>query len=270
MSPLAGTPLAFLDLEMTGLDPKIDRVVEICVERVTDGILQGRLESLVCPGEHLVGGGSFVHGLGALTLSTAPSFAELTPRAMALLDGAIVVAHAVAWDLTFLEKELGLAGVAFTRPRAIDTLQLSRRCFSLASHSLDSLGVHLGLGPRRAHRAGDDVRALRALFDRCVEILRPASVEDLLEVRVAERHARPQVMAACEEAVRTGEPVLVTFRRSGKPLETMRMVLSAMDVGREPPHVVGYELPGRGRRELRCDRILRCEPFILDPPRRLG
>ena len=28
----------------------------------------------------------------------------------------------------------------------------------------------------------------------------------------------------------------------------------------DPPRVIGYQLPGRGRRELRADRILRVDP----------
>ena len=34
---MAEAPLAFLDLEMTGLDPESDRVVEVCIDRVVGG-----------------------------------------------------------------------------------------------------------------------------------------------------------------------------------------------------------------------------------------
>ena len=37
------------------------------------------------------------------------------------------------------------------------------------------------------------------------------------------------------------------------------MVLVEIAVGLDPPRVIGYQLPGRGRRELRADRILRIE-----------
>lgn len=41
------------------------------------------------------------------------------------------------------------------------------------------------------------------------------------------------------------------------------MVLVEIVAGLDPPRVIGYQLPGRGRRELRADRILRIEP--VDP-----
>ena len=34
----------------------------------------------------------------------------------------------------------------------------------------------------------------------------------------------------------------------------------------DPPRAIGYLLPGRGRRELRADRILRIEPLPASPP----
>ena len=37
------------------------------------------------------------------------------------------------------------------------------------------------------------------------------------------------------------------------------MVLAEILAGLDPPRVIGYQLPGRGRRELRADRILRIE-----------
>ena len=39
------------------------------------------------------------------------------------------------------------------------------------------------------------------------------------------------------------------------------MVLVEIVAGLDPPRVIGYQLPGRGRRELRADRILRIEPI---------
>jgi DNA polymerase-3 subunit epsilon len=48
-------PLAFVDLEMTGLDVANDRVVEVCIERVVGGAVVRSLASLVDPGERVGG-----------------------------------------------------------------------------------------------------------------------------------------------------------------------------------------------------------------------
>src|SRR5919202_1767639 len=120
---LEEAPLVFVDLEMDGLRPAVDRVIEVCAERVR--------------------------------------------------EGAVLVAHSASWDVAFLEAELARAG----RPRRIehylDTLTLSRRAFALPSHRLAALCETFGITRERAHRAEDDVHALRGVWAKIVEALGP-------------------------------------------------------------------------------------------------
>jgi DNA polymerase-3 subunit epsilon len=70
---------------------------------------------------------------------------------------------------------------------------------------------------------------------------------------------------ACKEAVSAANPVAVTYRASGRAQERLEMVLLEVFSALDPPLVVGYLLPGRGRRTLRADRILRVEPASRVP-----
>jgi DNA polymerase-3 subunit epsilon len=257
--PVDRAPLAFVDLEMTGLDVSRDRVVEVCVERVVGRETLARLATLVNPSER-VGGASHVHGLDAAALSGAPAFSDVAAEVAGLLDGAILVAHGASWDARFLTAEFARAGRPHPLTHWIDTLVLARRAFAFHSHSLDALCKELGIDRGHAHRAESDVRATRELFDRCIERLTPQSARDLWEVRVGERKARPALVEACAEAVERGEPVVVTYRPSRRGPEALSMVLLEVRADLDPPLVVGYQLPGRSRRQLRADRILRIEP----------
>src|SRR6476659_5904931 len=89
--PIAEAPLAFVDLEMTGLDARKDRVVEVCIERVRGGEIDARLHTLVRPEGGEIGN-VHVHGLGADVLANAPTFAEIAGDVARLLDGAVFVA----------------------------------------------------------------------------------------------------------------------------------------------------------------------------------
>ncbi len=257
--PIEQAPLAFVDLEMTGLDVEADRVVEICVERVVGGHTVGRLSALVNPRER-VGGASHVHGLAAAQLAGAPEFREIAREAVALLDGAILVAHGAQWDAAFLVAECARAGVPLELEHWIDTLVLARRAFAFHTHSLGALATQLGIERGQAHRAESDVRVTRAVFDRCVAKLSPVSARDLWEVRIGERQARAAILEACAAAVERRSPVVVTYRPARRPAEPLTMVLLEVRSDLDPPRVVGYQLPGRGRRQLRADRILRIEP----------
>jgi DNA polymerase-3 subunit epsilon len=257
--PVDEAPLAFVDLEMTGLDANSDRVVEVCVERVVGNRTVDRVHSLIRP-DAKIGGASHVHGLDEAALADAPSFATIADRILAVLDGAVFVAHAAEWDARFLIAEMTRAGRALTISHWLDTLVLARRAFAFPSYSLDSLSASLKVDRGRAHRADSDVTAMRAVFARCVEVLAPKSVRDLWEVKVAQRRARAAIVAECEAAVEHGHPVSVVYRPSRKPPEPMLMILTEVRTDLDLPRVIGYQLPGRGRRELRADRILRVEP----------
>jgi DNA polymerase III subunit epsilon len=257
--PLAEAPLAFVDLEMTGLDAARDRVVEVCIERVVGGERQKLLSTLVDPGER-VGGAAHVHGLDAAALAGAPRFEAIAGEVLATLDGAILVAHAAVWDVRFIAAELARASIPTRVEHWLDTLVLARRAFAFHSYSLDALCRELAIDRGLAHRAESDVRAMRAVFDRCVAVLAPASARDLWEVRVGERRARQAIVDACEAAAKHGAPVVITYRPARRPPEALSMVLLEVRSDLDPPGVVGYQLPGRGRRQLRADRILRVEP----------
>jgi DNA polymerase III subunit epsilon len=260
--PLDEAPFAFVDLEMTGLDPAKDRVIELCVERVRGDEVEARLHTLVRPEDLVTAaavGNVHVHGIDEAALLGAPPFGELKDQVAALLDGAIFVAHGASWDVAFLEAEMTRAGRPLAVGHYIDTLNLSRRTFDLKKHSLDALRSHFGLDKSRAHRADADVAALRAVWGKCVIALQPNTPRDVWEVRVAEGKARDQILAECTEAIASKQPVTVVYRPRSKPSAPMKMVLVEIALGLDPPRVIGYQLPGRGRRELRADRILRIE-----------
>jgi DNA polymerase-3 subunit epsilon len=256
---VAEAPFAFVDLEMTGLDVEHDRVVEVCVDRVVAGRSVAHVATLVDPGER-VGGAAHVHGIDAAALAGAPSFPAIAADVRAALEGAVLVAHAAAWDAVFLTAEFRRAGVELEFTHWIDTLVLARRAFAFRSYSLDALCRELAIDRGRAHRAESDVRAMQLLFERCLGVLMPVSVRDLWEVRAGDRRARQAIVDACEAAAKHGAPVLLTYRAARRSPESFPMVLLEVRSDLDPPQVVGYQLPGRGRRQLRADRILRVEP----------
>ena len=257
--PLDEAPLAFVDLEMTGLDPASDRICEVCVIRTRGRVVLSTVETLVKP-DVPMGLGLAIHGLGEETLAKAPAFGEVAARVAEALAGAILVAHAAEHDVEFLTAELGRAGMELPIAGVLDTLPLARRCFARTSHRLGALCETLGISLPNAHRAGDDARATMALFFRVAEVLEPAAPRDLWHVRIGQRHARPEIVAHAVAAVEARVPVLVRYRSPKKPTVEMVMMLTDVSTDTEPPRIHGYDVAGRSRRELRADRILAIDP----------
>src|SRR5262245_9551941 len=107
--PLDGAPLVFVDCEVTGLRPCTDRVGERGAGGVRGDAVVARIETLVLP-ESRATGNLHVHGIDAVALTGAPSFAAIADRVLEVLGGGVLVAHAASWDVAFIEAELARAG----------------------------------------------------------------------------------------------------------------------------------------------------------------
>lgn len=263
--PLARTPLVFVDLEMTGLDETRDRVLQVCVERVVGGTLVERVSSYVDPEGPI--GNAAVHGIGAEEVAGAPTFAALAPGIRTILERAIFIAHGANFDLAFLKAEFARCGIPWEAPFFIDTLHLSRRAYNFKSHRLSVLAHELGIACPAAHRADNDVRVLRELFENLLVVLTPTTARDLWNVRVGLAHARPELTAELEQALAAGTGLRLRYRPAGRSVQEIPFHVTGMRTDLDPPMVIGYLSHTRGRRELRIDRILSLEPANAPGPK---
>jgi DNA polymerase III subunit epsilon len=175
-TPIENVPLAFFDVETTGLNPALGhRVVEVgIVYSVGDAILT-EYQQLVNPQRPSDPGALRVHGITDEMVRGAPLFASIADQVLALLDGAVFVGHNVLFDMGFLQAELERARQPRPRITALDTLTLARLCWHAPSYSLDNLCR--GLGIRKAgHRALGDAQATRQLFLQIREALAGSEV----------------------------------------------------------------------------------------------
>lgn len=259
--PLSQAPLAFVDLEMTGLDAERHRVIEICIERVV-GTAVERMATLIRPPDIAdpIGNVRF-HGIVAAQIASAPSFADVADRVQQLLRDAVLVAHGARWDVAFLAAELARIGVAWSCPHYLDTLALSRRLLAARSHRLQLLARDLGIDSPSPHRAENDVAVVRALFAHLTADLAASTPRDLWALSHAKRSVKPGILDAAQQAVNLGRPARVCYRPSGRPKQELLFQATAVRTDLDPPVVLGYLQPTRGRRELRADRIVTFEPI---------
>ncbi len=139
-----------LDTETTGLDPACGhRVVEIGAVELFNHVPTGRVyHEYINPERDMPKEAEKIHGITQAFLEDKPVFAAIVDSFLAFLEqdaqgrsspGTLVI-HNAAFDMKFLNSELGLLG----RPpiddeRVIDSLQLARQRFPGAPASLDAL-----------------------------------------------------------------------------------------------------------------------------------
>ncbi len=154
-----------LDLETTGGNPALDRIIEIAAVRVEEGREVLRWSTLVNPGTRI---SPFITGLTGIDntmVRDAPAFAEVAPRLLELLDDTVLVAHNVRFDHGFLKNEFQRLQIDL-RIRQLCTVRLSRKLYPQhKGHGLDAIMRRHGLHSDARHRAMGDVDAVLQWLD---------------------------------------------------------------------------------------------------------
>ena len=167
--------VAVVDLELTGLSPRSDRICEVGIVRGAAGEVHEDFSVLVRPEVEMSLEAIACTGITDEILATEPEFDIVAPKTAEMLDEAVVVAHNVPFDLGFLHREMDAADVDFKPPTTLDTLMMARRLFAFPKNNLYEVCAQLGVEVGRAHRALDDARVTFEVFHRMMEILDPES-----------------------------------------------------------------------------------------------
>jgi DNA polymerase III subunit epsilon len=159
---IADLPVAVLDFETTGMRPGPDRVVEVSVVRVEPG--RGPelvLDTLVNPNRRM--GCGWVHGITDRDVADAPRFEQVAGRVLEAVAGCVVAAYNAAFDIRFLEFELGRCGVRHAFPHLC--LKYLRPLLGLGRHcGLEAACRAHAIPHTQAHAAATDAQAAARLW----------------------------------------------------------------------------------------------------------
>jgi DNA polymerase-3 subunit epsilon len=157
--------LAYVDLETTGARPTRDRITEIGILLVDDGVVTEQWSSLVNPGLAIPTQIQHLTGINNEMVRDAPGFPALAEELLSLLEDRVFVAHNVRFDYGFLRNEFQRLGCDIRYP-VLCTVKLSRQLEPQHKrHNLDSLITRHHLHMQSRHRALDDARVLPELVN---------------------------------------------------------------------------------------------------------
>ncbi len=134
-----------LDTETTGLEPRQGhKIIEIgCVELIERDLTGNNYQQFLNPERAIDEGALEVHGISLSTLEDKPTFAQVADDFLAYIRDATLVIHNAAFDVGFLNHELGLLerglGSIADYCEVIDTLLMARELHPGQRNSLDAL-----------------------------------------------------------------------------------------------------------------------------------
>jgi DNA polymerase-3 subunit epsilon len=157
-----------LDTETTGFEPSEgDRIVEIGAVELYNHMPTGRtFHEYINPQRAMPQTAFEVHGLGDDFLRDKPVFAQIGPKFLEFVGDAKLVIHNAAFDMKFLNAELGWMKLPLLpMEQAIDTLMIARKKFPGSPASLDALCRRFGIETERTlHGALLDSQILAEVY----------------------------------------------------------------------------------------------------------
>lgn len=172
--------LAFIDVETTGTSPFSDRVIEVGIIRVENGIITRRIKTLINPGgfipEEILG----FTGITPQEIESAPSFYEMADEIEEALSGALFVAHNARFDYAFIKNEFRILGQSF-QSQTLCTVKLARKLYpGLNRYNLDSIIEHFDFPCENRHRAFDDAFVLYLLWEKIQQDIASTVLDEAL------------------------------------------------------------------------------------------
>lgn len=157
------------DTETTGLDFRLDRIIEIGCLELIDHFPTGRSFHVYinAQGRPVHPDALQVHGITDEFLADKPTFAQIAGELQEFFGDATLIAHNATFDISFINAEFERIGIApIGREQILDTLVLARRRHPMGPNSLDALcrRYNIDNGHRTKHGALLDAELLAEVY----------------------------------------------------------------------------------------------------------
>ena len=153
-----------VDLETTGLNPKLEKIIEIGAVKVIDGAICGEYHTLVQPYRELNEKVRELTGITDGMLAAAPGIEDCIEDFLEFCEELPLLGHHVIFDYSFLKRAAVNHRQEFER-KGIDTLLMCRRFMPAESKkTLAAAGEYYGIIRQQEHRALDDAKAAHQLY----------------------------------------------------------------------------------------------------------
>ncbi len=154
-----------IDLEMTGMNPKTDHILEIGAVQVRNHKIVDRLNLLINPGIPIPELIVELTGIQDADVKDGYQQEEAFRITEAFLGDDILVGHSIIFDYSFLKQQAINLKVPFEK-RAVDTLKLARHFLpEEQKKSLEALCYYYQIPRDHGHRAVYDAEMTYALYE---------------------------------------------------------------------------------------------------------
>jgi DNA polymerase III epsilon subunit family exonuclease len=192
---IAETVFVVVDVETTGLSPTEDRITEISMMKVRDGVLIDEFATLINPLIPIPAYITELTGIDDVMVHDAPPAREVVPRMTEFLRDAVFTAHNAPFDWGFVyHTAFRERGIELFNPQ-LCTVRLSRKIIPhIPSKSLGPVAKFMEIDIPARHRASGDAYATAMLLIKYLSYLEKRyAIRTLAELLRFQYHAKAMV-----------------------------------------------------------------------------
>ncbi len=171
--PFEEAEYCVFDFETTGMSGRKDKVIEIGMVKIIKGKIADTFSSFINPGRQIPFFITKMTGITNADVENAPFFDEVYYRMKEFIGDAVLIAHNLSFDHSFLKNECENAELEFLPNESVCTVRLARKIYpQLPSKSLGNLTKSLRIRHRDVHRGLGDSMATAKILLRMFPTLR--------------------------------------------------------------------------------------------------
>lgn len=146
------------DLETTGINPRLDSIIEISAIKVLNRQVIDTFSSLVNPERPIPYGATAINGITDEMVEKEPVLKEILPKFIDFIGEHVLVGHNIhSFDMKFIWNATERLYKKTITNDYIDTLQMARQCLpQLSQHKLVDIASYYHINTEGAHRALND------------------------------------------------------------------------------------------------------------------
>ena len=217
-----------IDLEMTGLNPKTDKILELAAVRVRNGQEVAVYSRIVNPMVPLSEKITELTGITAEEAEAGAPADESVSKFLEFLGEDVLVGQNVIFDYSFL-KQWAVNHKKPLEKKAVDTLKLARAFLPAEQKKdLESLCAYFAVERVHAHRALDDARETAQIFEILKSLYANDETKNYFEPKELQYKAKKQSPATAKQK----EYLKRLARYHGIELEEFSAVMTKSEASR--------------------------------------
>ncbi len=252
------------DVETTGLDSQVHRIVEVGAVRFGRDGTRETYEQLVNPGGPMPLDAKAIHGITDEMVAGSPPISSILPDTVRFFGDSVLVAHNAQFDIGFFNAAFAEAALEPLPNPILCTRELARSLFpGLPDYKLTTLARTLRIPPSEHHRAVADAGTSAAVFARCVE--RTSATWGTTLGELLRRHGPifrfgktpAQTLQAIRDALETRKSLRIEYKGANGRFTLRNITPLTIEERGRTVKIVAYCHLRRENRTFRLDRITR-------------